>query len=106
MLRGRGDETWSPRFTYAGARWLLVHGAEDASQCGDASTPVVKSIEGVFLCSSSTPVGDFACSNDLFSRTAGIIDWAMRSNMMSILTDCPIASDLAGWSRFTWRDRR
>ena len=96
VLRGRGDETWSPRFTYVGARWLLVQGAEDSSRAADASTPVVKSIEGVFVCSSSTPAGDFACSNDLFSRTAGIIDWAMRSNMMSILTDCPHRERL-GW---------
>ena len=96
VLRGRGDETWSPRFTYAGARWLLVQGAEDSSHAADASTPVVKSIEGVFVCSSSTPAGDFACSNDLFNRTAGIIDWAMRSNMMSILTDCPHRERL-GW---------
>ena len=34
VLRGHGDETWSPRFTYAGARWLLVQGAEDASRHG------------------------------------------------------------------------
>ena len=96
VLRGHGDETWSPRFTYVGARWLLVQGAEDASRAADASTPVVKSIDGVFVCSSSTPAGDFTCSNDLFSRTAGIIDWAMRSNMMSILTDCPHRERL-GW---------
>jgi hypothetical protein len=96
VLRGGGDETWSPRFTYAGARWLLVQGAEDSSRAADASTPAVKSVEGVFVCSSSTPAGDFACSNELFSRTAGIIDWAMRSNMMSILTDCPHRERL-GW---------
>ena len=96
VLQGRGDETWSPRFTYVGARWLLVQGAEDSSRAAGAATPVVKSIEGVFVCSASTPAGEFACSNDLFSRTAGIIDWAMRSNMMSILTDCPHRERL-GW---------
>jgi alpha-L-rhamnosidase len=96
VLRGHGDETWSPRFTYAGARWLLVQGAEDSGSAGHASTSVVKSVEGVFVCSSSEPAGDFACSNDLFGRTAGIIDWAMRSNMMSILTDCPHRERL-GW---------
>ena len=96
VFRGGGDETWSPWFTYAGARWLLVQGAEDSSRAADASTPAVKSVEGVFVCSSSTPAGDFACSNELFSRTVRIIDWAMRSNMMSILTDCPHRERL-GW---------
>jgi len=95
VLKGAGDETWTPRFTYVGARYLQVEGAEDAS-AAVAGTPVIKDIAGVFVCSSSTTVGEFACSNDIFTRTAGIIDWAMRSNMMSILTDCPHRERL-GW---------
>ena len=45
---------------------------------------------------SAEPAGEFSCSNELFNRTLKIIRWAIRSNMMSILTDCPHREKL-GW---------
>jgi hypothetical protein len=85
-LKDGPPRTWSPRFSYYGARYLQM---EDAS-------PESASVQGLFITSSSTPVGEFATSNDLFNRTSTLIQWAMRSNMMSILTDCPHREKL-GW---------
>ena len=51
--------------------------------------PAVKSIEGVVVQSSSEPVGEFECSNPLFNRIRKLVRWAQRSNMMSVMTDCP-----------------
>ena len=91
-LRGGGKpETWASRFTYAGARYLKV----TCSGTGEAQARVLK-VQGHFVASSSTEAGSFECSSDLFNRTARIIRWAMRSNMMSILTDCPHREKL-GW---------
>ena len=46
--------------------------------------------------SASEPVGEFDCSNDLFNRIRKLIRWAQRSNLMSVLTDCPHRERL-GW---------
>ncbi len=86
-LAGSGDETWFPKFFYRGARYLKV-------ECGGGAE--IKSIEGVVVHSSSAPVGEFACSSELFNRIHTLVRWAQRSNMMSVLTDCPHREKL-GW---------
>jgi hypothetical protein len=58
--------------------------------------PVVKKIEGVVVHSASEPVGEFECSNPLFNRIRKLVRWAQRSNLMSVLTDCPHRERL-GW---------
>ena len=57
---------------------------------------MVSELHGQFITSTSPPAGEFSCSNPLFNRTAELIRWAMRSNMVSILTDCPHRERL-GW---------
>ena len=44
----------------------------------------------------SEPVGEFECSNTLFNRIRTLVRWAQRSNMMSVMTDCPHREKL-GW---------
>lgn len=99
-LNGDGDETWSPRFCYYGSRYLQVEGARPASipttQPSHDALPVIEKLQGQFITSSAPATGTFSCSNDLFNRTATLIRWAIRSNMMSILTDCPHREKL-GW---------
>ena len=63
---------------------------------GRCELPVVESLEGVVVHSSSAPVGEFDCSNPLFNRIRTLVRWAQRSNMMSVLTDCPHREKL-GW---------
>jgi hypothetical protein len=96
VLKGGAPETWTPRFTYVGARYLVVQGAVPAGVLHDPAIPVVSSLEALFVCGSEAPAGEFECSNDLFNRTVGMIRWAIQSNMMSILTDCPHRERL-GW---------
>src|SRR5690606_18795871 len=33
--------------------------------------------------------GTFTCSNDLFNRINTLIKWAIKSNIQSVVTDCP-----------------
>jgi alpha-L-rhamnosidase len=40
--------------------------------------------------------GSFSCSKELFNRTFALIDWAIRSNLASVPTDCPHREKL-GW---------
>lgn len=91
-LAGNGAESWFPKFYYHGARYLQV---ELSSPQGQA-LPVVHSLESVVVHSSATPVGEFECSNPLFNRIRTLVRWAQRSNMMSVMTDCPHREKL-GW---------
>jgi hypothetical protein len=95
-LDGSGHETWSPRFTYYGSRYLQVSGAVPATEANPSGLPVVEAMEAKFITSTSAAVGEFACSNDLFNRTFTLIRWAMQSNMQSVLTDFPHRERL-GW---------
>jgi hypothetical protein len=84
-LRGSGRETWHPRFSYYGFRFVQVE--------GDAE---VTDLEGQFLYSSAPQAGEFSCSNELFNRIHKLINAAVRSNLQSVVTDCPHREKL-GW---------
>ncbi len=88
-----GGETYFPKFFYQGARYLQV---ERIAPEGRGALPEVLSVDGVVVHSSAAPAGNFSCSNDLFNRIATLVRWAQRSNMMSVLTDCP-ARERLGW---------
>ena len=92
-LKGGGNETWFPQFFYRGGRYLKVVREAPA---GGGALPVVSALTGVVVHSSSPPAGTFSCSNDLFNRTHTLVRWAQRSNLMSVITDCPQREKL-GW---------
>jgi hypothetical protein len=95
-LKGSGEETWHPRFSYYGFRYVQVEGVASLKPSGDASRPTLIALEGQFVHSSATVTGDFSSSDELLDRIHGLIDAAMRSNMQSVLTDCPHREKL-GW---------
>lgn len=88
-----GEETWFPQFFYAGCRYLQLDKLP-AQEGGEL--PELKKIEGVVVHSTADPIGEFSCSNDLLNRTRDLVRWAQRSNMVSVLTDCPHREKL-GW---------
>ncbi|EHQ24717.1 alpha-L-rhamnosidase [Mucilaginibacter paludis DSM 18603] len=92
-LKSELSENWFPKFFYQGGRYLQV---ELHPAPGETKLPVIEMLKGVVVHSSSTPVGDFSCSNQLFNRIYTLVRWAQRSNMMSIMTDCP-AREKQGW---------
>jgi hypothetical protein len=91
--RGGGTESWFPKFFYHGCRYLQVERLP-ASEGGEL--PTLESLEGVVVHSSSEPVGEFTCSNELFNRIHTLVRWAQRANIVSVLTDCPHRERL-GW---------
>lgn len=92
-LSGKGTESWAPKFFYQGARYLQV---ELYPAAGSSQLPQIKTLEDQVVHASSTPVGTFACSNELFNRIYSLVRWAQRSNMMSYMTDCPHREKM-GW---------
>ena len=95
-LKGGGAEEWQPDFTYYGYRYLQVEGAVPAGRENPGSLPVIINLQSLHTRNSAGSVGKFSCSNELFNRIYNLIDWGMRSNMASVLTDCPHREKL-GW---------
>lgn len=88
-----GPEEWFPKFFYAGCRFLQVDLLPAES---DGALPKLDHIEGVVVHSTAPPAGEFATSNELLNEIRTLVRWAQRSNMVSVLTDCPHREKL-GW---------
>lgn len=91
ILRGERRETWHPRFSYYGYRYLQVEG----------DIEVLKKVESCFVYNSARKTGNFECSNQLFNDAYRLIDRAIRSNWQSVWTDCPHREKL-GWLEQDW----
>ena len=92
-LRGSGEETWHPRFSYYGFRYVQVEGASVAGAQGKAE---IVSLRGDAVHSSSKTAGEFATSDQLLDRIHTLILRAIENNSVSLFTDCPHREKL-GW---------
>lgn len=95
-LKGSEVEEWQPQFTYYGFRYVELEGAVPVGADNPGNLPEILEIKGLHTTNSAPEAGSFTCSKPLFNKTHELIDWAMRSNMASILTDCPHREKL-GW---------
>ncbi len=95
-LKGEGEETWAPRFTYYGFRYAQVEGAGPADRASAPELPRLVGLTMLRTRNAAPAVGSFSCSKDLFNRTFALIDGAIRSNLASVPTDCPHREKL-GW---------
>ena len=96
ILKGKGIEEWTPKFTYYGFRYLQVKGAVLNDISNQNKKVNLLEIKGLHIRNSAKIIGDFTCSNELFNKTNTLIDWAIKSNMVSVFTDCPHREKL-GW---------
>ena len=96
ILKGEGDETWHPRFSYYGFRYIQVEGAVLKGQKNPQKLPVLKNIQSCFVYNSAKKVSTFESSNRIFNAAHRLIEKAVRSNMQSVFTDCPHREKL-GW---------
>ncbi|MEP6746774.1 MAG: family 78 glycoside hydrolase catalytic domain [Bacteroidota bacterium] len=96
ILKGTGKENWHPQFTYYGFRYLQVQGAVPAGEKNTDQLAVVENIEGLHIRNAADSAGTFTSSSKLFNQTFDLINWAIKSNTMSVFTDCPHREKL-GW---------
>uniref|UniRef100_UPI003217D830 family 78 glycoside hydrolase catalytic domain n=1 Tax=uncultured Draconibacterium sp. TaxID=1573823 RepID=UPI003217D830 len=95
-LKGDGIETWKPKFTYYGFRYVQVKGGIPEGEQNKNGWPVIKKISFLHTRNSAPGNGTFLCSNNLLNQVHDLIDWGIRSNFQSVLTDCPHREKL-GW---------
>jgi hypothetical protein len=87
------DETWFPQFYYIGSRYVSAE-LMPAKEGGEK--PKIASLEMVIVHSAAEPLGKFSTSNPRLNQIRDLVRWAQRSNMVSVLTDCPHREKL-GW---------
>lgn len=85
-----GAETFEPRFTFHGFRYVEVSGTLP----GDA----IEEIVGVVLCSDMAETGEFSCSDDDLNQLQSNIGWGQRGNFVDVPTDCPQRDERLGWT--------
>jgi alpha-L-rhamnosidase len=88
-LKGHGTETYEPRFTYHGFRFVEV--------TGFPGTPGLDALEGCVVNDDLASAGTFVCSQPTINRIYSNILWGVRGNYRSIPTDCPQRDERQGW---------
>ncbi|WP_340114667.1 family 78 glycoside hydrolase catalytic domain [Maribellus mangrovi] len=96
VLKGDGEETWRPRFTYYGFRYIQVDGGIPAKDNSSSDRPKIVSLKMLHNRNASPETGSFHTSFELFNQIDTLIKWAIQSNFQSVLTDCPHREKL-GW---------
>ena len=94
-------ETWHPRFSYYGFRYIQVEGAVMEGDDNPRQLPVITKLQSCFVYNSARKTATFECSNPLFNDIYRLIDRAIRSNWQAVWTDCPHREKL-GWLEQDW----
>lgn len=90
VARGDNVETYEPRFTYHGYRYLEVRGYPGELTADDVTAK--------FVHTNKPKTGSFACSNDELNQVQHNAIWGMQSNSHSIPTDCCQRDERLGWT--------
>jgi len=89
ILSGEGTETWKPRFTYHGFRYVQIEGFP-----GTPTTDALQA-EVVYTEVDANTTSTFRCSNDLFNQIHENTRRALTNNLHSIPTDTPMFEKMA-----------
>lgn len=90
ILKGDGEETFEPHFTWHGFRFLKVEGYP-----GELKP---ENFEAVALYSDMKPTGEFVSSNPLINQLQHNIQWGQKGNFLDVPTDCPQRDERLGWT--------
>jgi alpha-L-rhamnosidase len=90
ILAGRGEEAYTPLFTFHGFRYVEVTGYPGVPTTASVTGEVINSLDG-------GPTGTLVTSSDLVNRMWKIGLWGQRGNFLSIPTDCPQRDERLGW---------
>jgi alpha-L-rhamnosidase len=89
ICKGGGVETWQPRFTFHGFRYVEVTGLPKA--------PANDTVTGIVVGTAIPRTGEFSCSNPDINQLQSNIQWGMRGNYLAVPTDCPQRDERMGW---------
>lgn len=89
ILKGRGEETWTPRFTYHGFRYVQVSGLQ--------TRPTAETLQGLVGHNDLTMTGLLRLGDPVIEKFWRNAVWSQRSNFFGLPTDCPQRDERLGW---------
>lgn len=90
ILKGGGTETYEPRFTFHGFRYVEVTGLP--------GTPPAKAVTGRVMHTSAPFTFEFETNVPILNTLHSNITWGQRGNFLSIPTDTPARDERLGWT--------
>src|SRR5205823_3781473 len=89
ILRGGEIESYEPRFTYHGFRYVQVEGL---TMKPDASSLLARVVHDDLK-----TTGTFECSDSVLNGVYRNVIWTLRGGYRSIPADCPNRDERQGW---------
>ncbi len=90
LLKGEEEETYEPRFTFHGFRYVKVENYPGRLE--------PEHITAVAVYSDCEITADFDSSNPLLNRLFSNIVWSQKGNFVDLPTDCPQRDERMGWT--------
>jgi len=90
VLKGGGEETFEPHFTFHGFRYIRI--------TGYSGTITPENFTAVALYSDMKPTGSFTSSHALLNQLQHNIQWGQKGNFLDVPTDCPQRDERLGWT--------
>ncbi|SFV29008.1 alpha-L-rhamnosidase [Devosia crocina] len=91
IASGRGTETFKPRFTFHGFRYVEVTLPEGIS-------PAEIELTGIAIQTDTPVTGSIETGHPQVNQLLSNIFWSQRDNFLSVPTDCPQRDERYGWS--------
>ncbi|GAA2066966.1 family 78 glycoside hydrolase catalytic domain [Streptomyces albiaxialis] len=89
-LKGVGTETFEPRFTFHGFRYVEV--------TGHPGVPDRENLTGLVLHTDAPLTLAFSTDAPMLNRLHSNITWGLRGNFLSVPTDTPARDERLGWT--------
>lgn len=90
IFSGQGRETFTPRFTIHGFRYVEIENWPQGQAPGE--------IEALVVHSDMRRTGWFESSHELLDSFHENVVWSMRDNFVDLPTDCPQRDERLGWT--------
>lgn len=90
VMRGDGTETFQPKFTFHGFRWVSVEGLEKA--------PALADVTGVVIGTRLPETGSLQTSDAALNQLLSNIKWTIHNSCLSVPMDSPQRSERLGWT--------
>ena len=89
ILKGEGEESYRPFFTFQGFRYARVTIWGKAELLGIESVPITSALK---------PAATFTSASALVNRLVQNTIWSQRANFIEVPTDCPQRDERLGWT--------
>ncbi|NGO74664.1 family 78 glycoside hydrolase catalytic domain [Streptomyces sp. YC504] len=89
-LKGAGTETYEPRFTFHGFRYVEV--------TGYPGRPPLSAVKGRVIHTDAPFTMDFSTNVPMLNQLHSNITWGQRGNFVSVPTDTPARDERLGWT--------